>query len=591
MKHPIKHSMPNAAWPRRLGLWGWVAAAASGCATTAGSVPQPTGPTVVQQAAPGATPAQQAAAKFAALSRALEKLSQHEGVDAPDLRRQLQAIAQIDSDFAPAAYNLAVLQDLEGDAAGAEKTWRLLAASHPTFLPAQESVAALDAQRAPTSAVQKFFRQVVDKDPKNTTSRLALARLLLAEHHYKGAIELCREVLARQADAVEAFRVLGHSYAALGNLPMAELVIARGLRAQKDDVELTEQMAQLLLLRNDLAGGVEGLKEVIRLDPTRLSSRAHLAKIALTYRDFGNAAQQYEAILKQDPSLVPAQVNLAVSYKGLGRFDQAADLLQKVLHKDADHVSATWDLAVLYHRHLGRYDEAQALYLRYRQLRQGRGAATQAAASGEDAAIHLAQVGPFVAEIARLKSDQAALAAQQAHEKMRQAAIAKVCAAKGVPQPADLNALGTDQERIEAAWGLMSAAQKALEGADPVAFDRQAHCALALLPTTHAANVAAGAPMHVLHTQMLYQLGRLDEAAAANAAALKCDPANPDAVLIAQQLSELQKQSGKAPQPAADSQGANAPKQTPPPAPHQDDTPSADAPAPHPADAAPPPSP
>jgi tetratricopeptide (TPR) repeat protein len=573
--------MRRSLWPAWLpwfGLCGWAIAAASGCATSSGTIPQPIGPSAAQQAAAGATAAQQAAAKFAALSHALEKLSLHESVDVQDLRTKLQAIEQMDGDFAPAAYDLAVLQALQGDAVGAEKIWRSLAKSHPTFLPAQESVAALDAQRAPTAAAQKFFRQVADKDPKNTTSRLALARLLLVEHHYRGAIELCREVLARQADAVEAFRVLGLSYTALGNLPMAELVIARGLRAQKDDVELTEEMAQLLLLRGDLAGGVEKLKEVIRLDPTRLSSRARLAKIALTYRDFGNAAQQYEAILKQEPTSVPAQVNLAVSYKGLGRFDQAADLLQKVLHQDPDHASATWDLAVLYHRHLGRYDEAQALYLRYPQLQQGRAAAAEGAGP-EGAATHLAQVKPLVAEITRLKSDQAALAAQQAHDKARQAAIAKVCAAKVAPQRADLDAVGTDQERIEAAWGLMSTAQKALEGSDATAFDQQVHCALALLPITHAANVAAGAPMHVLHTQMLYQLGRIDEAAAANAAALKCDPANPDAILIAQQLSELKKQPGKAAPPGANAQGPAGPKQAPQQAPHQGDTPPADVPA------------
>ena len=45
--------------------------------------------------------------------------------------------------------------------------------------------------------------------------------------------------------------------------------------------------------------------------------------------------------------------------------------------------------------------------------------------------------------------------------------------------------------------------------------------------------------MHIMWTQILYQLNKLEDAMTSIKAARKCDPENPDAKLIEQQLQEL----------------------------------------------------
>ncbi len=458
---------------------------------------------------------QEAAQKFNALSRELEKVGADERLSPLHLTAQLQEMLRADPTYKPALYNLAVLQDEAGDSPQALETFRKLASGANPFVPAVENVLAMEAAADGEALAQSIaaYQRIVASDRTNLTSRLALARIYERQGRHHEAVALCREVLARQADAIEAFRILAVSTTATNNLPMAALIVSRGLRAAKEDVELTHTLAQIHLLKNDVGGGVDELKHVLRLDPSRLDVRAQLATIALAFRDFGNAAQQYEMILKQKPDLEAVKINLAVSYKGLGRFDQAEQVYKEVLVSHPAQPDVLWDLAVLYHRNLNRYDDAISCYRQYQQV--------TAAAPSASGAIHARQVDGLVHELEGLKSDQAAMLAQKEHEQKRQEAVQKVCASLDGAKVEDAGAVGSDQERIETAWQMMAGAQKAIEGGDVPAGEKAVKCAFVLLPKTAAANAAACAPMHVVWTQILYQLGRLEDASASNAATLR----------------------------------------------------------------------
>jgi tetratricopeptide (TPR) repeat protein len=480
-----------------------------------------------QHAAPQGKPA---AEQFEAWSRSIEKIGANETVDPARLSQELSAIVAADANYLPARYNLLALDALGGHQAQADAAFAQMAEAHPDFAPAVENAAAVWVSKGQIDKATQAYEAVIAAQPKNQTSRLALARLKLIGKHYKEAIALCRAVLARQADAIEAFRVLAHSYVALGDLPMAELIVSRGLRVAPKDVALHEVLADLFLARGDTTLAVAKLKEVVTMAPNRPFARARLATVAQSYFDFGSAAQQYEAILAQEPNHVPTEVCLAVAYKSLGRFAEADTLYQKVLAQDAENLDALWDRSILCQKQLAHYDDAAAALQRYMALAPRN-------APGRD------QVEARLGEIARLKADVAAQAERQAHDKARLAAIDAACAAQAAQKPVDGAAIGTEPERIEAAWQQLAEAQKQAQAGNVALADAAAACGFAMLPKSLSANTQACAPMHVAWTLILYQLGRIAEATVSIQAGLACDAKNPDAQLIDQQLKELAAQS------------------------------------------------
>ena len=486
---------------------------------------------------PRQQPTVRAKARFVEMSQQLEKLGSEDRVDPNSLRAQLQEVVALDPQNVPARFDLAALQALAGESDRARTIWQQLADEDPSFVPAVENAAAAQVRAGKLDVAIAVYQKIIAKDAKNITSRLALARLVAGRKHHQEAIDLCRAVLQRQADAIEAFRVLALSYTELGNVPMAQLIIGRAFKVAKDDVELHHLLARILLEQDDLIGGLAKLKEVVRMAPSRVSARGELAEIALSYRDFGNAAQQYEAILKERPNLIPVQVNLAVSYKGLGRYDQAEALYREVLAKEPNQVASLWNLGVLYHRHLKRYDDAVAMLQKFK-----------AAAPSGDA--RGAQVDPMVAEIQKQKSDVEAQRAQAERDRKRTEGLAAACAAVVAKKPPDAAAIGNEQERVEAAWQLMVQGQQAIQAGDVPGGEASVHCAFAIVPKTPAIDKSACAPMRVMWTQILYQLGRLEEANTTIGEALGCDAENPDAQLIQQQLKELMAQQAAQATPA-----------------------------------------
>lgn len=449
-------------------------------------------------------------------------------VDAAWLRKKLEKVVELDPDHAMARYNLAKLDEIAGDEQSASAVYRQLYENNPKFAPAAEQVAREMIASGKTQDAEAIYRVNISEDPTNLTSRLALARISLKERRYKEAIQLCREVLQRDATSKEAFRVLARAFYERNNLPMAELVIGRGLKVDENDKELHYTLAKVYFKKDDLVSGVRQLKEVVSKDPSWLKVRAELAEIALKYRDFGNAAQQFEAILKEDGDNDAAKMSLAVAYTGMGRYDQAEELFNGLLAKDGNDVNVLWNLSALYHR-AARFGEEVSVLEKLAKL-------------GEPGLQK--KVEKQLAEAKKMRDDAAAMAERKAREEKRVAAVAAACEAVGKGKKPKAAAIGNDQERIESGWQLMVEAQQLIQGGDVPGGESRVACAFAILPDSEGAKKEACAPMRVMWTQILYQLGRIDEAVANTEEGLKCDGENPDLLLIQQQLQEIQAQEG-----------------------------------------------
>lgn len=504
---------------------------------------------------------------FADLGKELEVLAgQKEPVDIDWLEQELQKVLSLDSNHAAAQFNLAMVFQGRGQADKANDLIQAIAKDHPKFVPAQENMAATYVTSGDIGKAKRVYKKLIQADPKVLTSRLALAKLLQNEGKHQEAIDLCRKVLQRKADAIEAFRILAQSYFAVGDDAMAELIVGRGLKVDPKDPYLHHVTAEILLAKNDLAGTVAKLKQVIRLKPDWLEPRAQFAEIALAYNDFGNAAQQYEAILKAVPNNRSAKLGLAMSYKGTGRYEQAEQLLNALLNNDANDVDALWNLAMLHWLHTKEYDKSIQLLKRFEK-----------AAPRKDKDAN--RVARLITNIDTEKKDVAARRAREEKERNRKQAIAAACKAVANNQVPNAEAIGTDQERIQAAWDLLLVtAVQNIEGGQMLEGENAARCALEIVPLSPGVGLVTCAQIRVKWVQMQYQIGMLATSASLRDAkaimekAVECDPDNPDAQLFVEQLEALALQAEQAeaqatpePAPVSEQSGAapSPPAQTP----------------------------
>lgn len=485
--------------------------------------------------------ADKAEERFKSLSLTIEGLGSDGKVDPEWLAQQLQQVQRLHPEHEAARYNLAVLAARRGQTQQARDAYEELVDDDENFEPAAENLAAYYVDEGDRDEAIEVYRRLIKNNPKNVTSRLALARLVLRDKQYDEVITLCRKALQRQADAIEAFRLLAAAYIAKGNTRMAELIIGRGFKVDPKDVELHTMLAEIILLRGDLTAGISKLKEIVALDNKNLKVRAQLADIAISFRDFGNAAQQFEAILKERPNDIAVKVGLGVSYKGMGRYKEAKQKYQDVLGSQPAHVEALWNLAVLYHRHLDEYEPAIATYKKF-----------AAAAPGDPKAN---RVDKLVAEIQKARSDIAAAKAREERERQKVEAIGQACAAIQKGKKANAEKIGNENERIEVSWQLLVDAQASVGGGDLQGAEGLVACAFGILPDTPRTKTDACAPMRVHWTKVIFEtVGDLEGALVQVRLALKCDPDNPDAQLIAQQLQEMIAQQAANPpaeQPAA----------------------------------------
>ncbi|MBI5512051.1 MAG: tetratricopeptide repeat protein [Deltaproteobacteria bacterium] len=485
-------------------------------------------------AAPAPTPVKDdAGTKFAAVVKDLEERAADKPVDGNQLESQLKAIVAVDPKHSAARFDLAVLQAKRGDLKGARAAYEAILRDDPKFVPAAENLAAIWVTEGDLPQATAVYKKIVKADPKNQTSRLALARIVQSQGQHDEAVELCRQVLQRKADEIEAFRIMAASYTALGNVPLAELIIGRGMKVNKDDPQLHFLTAEIQLDEGDLPGGLRTLKQIILLKPDWLKPRARLADIALQYRDYGSAAQQFEAMLKQVPSDRATRLGLAVAYKGLGRYDQAEKLYKEILAADKNDFDAWWNLAVLYHYNLSHFDEAKEAYQQ----------AKKHAPAGDKQAE---SIETRIANLDRLKADDAARKAREERERKKQEGIATACQAVAAGKTPDGDAIGGEQERIQAAWDLLLVtAVTKIQGGDVPGGDAAARCALGIVPNTPGAGAVACGQLRVNWIQIQDQAGMLTGIPALKSAlatieeAIKCDPENPDPQIFKQHLEAL----------------------------------------------------
>ena len=286
-------------------------------------------------------------------------------VDYATVKSSFQSALTDDPRLVEAYHNLGVIAEAEGKPDEALDLYKKALAQNPKFAPAIENMAGVLVSQQKSDEAQKALEQFVATEPSAPRPRVALAAIYHDRKNFTAALDQCRAALQREPKNLPAFEQMTTTYAALGNVPMARLVAARGLKVDAKDAVIHHQLGRLLLAENKIPEAVLEFKQALERDPACGQARIDLAEVALQYRDFGNAKLHYSELIKDQPNDVPSLLALGIACKGLGQGDEAKAAYEKALAIDPKNASAKIDLAILFHRSLNDFANALKYYQAY----------------------------------------------------------------------------------------------------------------------------------------------------------------------------------------------------------------------------------
>jgi tetratricopeptide (TPR) repeat protein len=305
------------------------------------------------------------ALSYALLGLAYQRLGRYD-----EAKQNYERGLKLDSHNLRCLYNLGLIAERQGDAAGAEARLEQVLRLNPDYPDALLELANLRVlqRRFPQAAdlLRKYVK--VSRNPATGYYKLAMVERNLHDN------------AAADRDLSE-FQTLSRN-TTVGEFPNEHLFdyldsrsrLAPGARAQSDIADITAQLRDnpdqphgLYLLAEaylKLGNVAEARSTIARLDTVSANdykSTAGAGVLLARYHLYGDAIQHFQAALKANPSSDEIKFDLADAYFSKGLYPQALDAAQQVSDqgsKDDAYLALLGDI----YGHLGDMARAQEIY-------------------------------------------------------------------------------------------------------------------------------------------------------------------------------------------------------------------------------------
>jgi len=245
-----------------------------------------------------------------------------------------------------------------------------------------QQLASLHLKGADPALAQPYLRRILDADPQDTDSRLALAQLLMKSGRLEDAETEARTVLAdvhRRAAAPTAAQPqeLAGAYALLGAIHVARQESDAAMEAYRSaaatdpaDVPVRMALGGLLAENGRYVEAAAIFREAAAIRPDLAAASFNLAAALEKSGDEAGATRAYEEILTLHPDDVETRLNLGFLVARRGDPAAAAAHFQRAVELQPDLAAAHFNLGVVLSR-LGRHTPAVEHYRQAAQLDPG----------------------------------------------------------------------------------------------------------------------------------------------------------------------------------------------------------------------------
>jgi len=277
-----------------------------------------------------------------------------------------------------AAYNLAALDTMSGNPAGALAIYRKLAAASPNDARIVTSLGAAHEQNDDWQSALTTYKHALALDPNYADARFDLAALELKHEQYDAAAADYRTLLQQHPDDAAAHGGLGAALAQLQQPDAARTEFDRALALDPSQADALANYASLELAANNpehaqelltraVAAGVDdaatyrqlafadqqsrhpaeaeaALRSAIAADPSDATSHSLLAQLLAARNDLAGAISEQQAALRIDAKDADGWSNLGVLHAQSGQTTTARSDFEHALALDPQHAQARANL-------------------------------------------------------------------------------------------------------------------------------------------------------------------------------------------------------------------------------------------------------
>lgn len=203
--------------------------------------------------------------------------------------------------------NLMRSGDLRGSVEWFEKVHR----AEPTNV--QSLVKRIDAfaQLGEHEQAELMFYMSQQLDPHNADALSAMADSLLDRNLVDKAVWCLREAASHDPMLPGVHSKLAHAYATTGRLERARQLYLRELRADPGDIDTLLDLGCLLVDMNRLLEAGEKFRRVLELEPDNTDAHYHLADLCERQGELAGGLEHLDVVLRLDPMFPGARRRLA----------------------------------------------------------------------------------------------------------------------------------------------------------------------------------------------------------------------------------------------------------------------------------------
>lgn len=281
-----------------------------------------------------------------------------------DARKSFDKALSLDQNYLPAIESLAAMDIIEKNPARAAKRFESLLSRQPDNLQAQMAVAALRARDgASTEEVARLIGAAIRSSPNDAMPRLRLLELQIASKQLGPALVSAQEAVAAIPGNADLLDALGRVQALSGDSNQARATFAKLASLQPESPLPQLRIAELQRLDKDPVGAAESLRRALAIKPDFLEAQRRLIGLELGAGHAAAALRIAKTVQSQRPKdaigyLLEGDIEatrkdmnaaLAAYRAGLKSAPQSsvavklhATLLQVGKRAEADAVAAAW---------------------------------------------------------------------------------------------------------------------------------------------------------------------------------------------------------------------------------------------------------
>jgi tetratricopeptide (TPR) repeat protein len=209
------------------------------------------------------------------------------------------------------------------------------------------ALANLQLRKRNVAAAEALLQETVQKDPKSIEAHTALADLYLLKQD-RASAEREFQAAAAAAPAGSPARIRLADYYVLGRRPdEARKVLGEVTAKAPDYLPAWRRLGEIALTEGKLEDADKALERVLKKNPQDLDGHLLKGRVFLARKNSTQAVQEFQQVLKLEPGLAAARYQLALAHLQGGNVQQAKTELKEATTVSPNYVEAQLRLAQL----------------------------------------------------------------------------------------------------------------------------------------------------------------------------------------------------------------------------------------------------